>query len=157
MADEKNIKSAEIVYNTLCEVLDDRHWKYDVHPEDSVVHFIVGGEDIPMEFVVYIDAEKQLVRMMSQMPFAFSEAKRVEGAIATCQATFRLADGSFDYDFNTGRILFRLTSSFRGSLISKELLAYMIDCSCFTVDEFNDKFLMIDRGLLDVEDLFKRD
>lgn len=156
MADEKNIKSAEIVYNTLCEVLDDRHWKYDVHPEDSVVHFIVGGEDIPMEFVVYIDAEKQLVRMMSQMPFAFSEAKRVEGAIATCQATFRLADGSFDYDFNTGRILFRLTSSFRGSLISKELLAYMIDCSCFTVDEFNDKFLMIDRGLLDVEDLFKR-
>ena len=156
MADEKNIKSAEIVYNTLCEVLDDRHWKYDVHPEDSVVHFIVGGEDIPMEFVVYIDAEKQLVRMLSQMPFAFSEAKRVEGAIATCEATFRLADGSFDYDFNTGRILFRLTSSFRGSLISKELLAYMIDCSCFTVDEFNDKFLMIDRGLLDVEDLFKR-
>lgn len=154
MADEKNIKNAEIVYNTLCGMLDDRHWKYDKIAEKSAVHFIVGGDDIPMEFIVYIDAEKQLVRMLSQMPFAFSEAKRVEGAIATCQATYRIADGSFDYDFNTGKILFRITSSFRGSLISKELLAYMVDCSCYTVDEFNDKFLMIDRGMLDVEALF---
>ena len=156
MADQKSIKSAETVYNTLCEMLDDRNWKYDKHPEDSVVHFVVGGDDIPMEFVVNIDAERQLVRMLSQLPFTFSEAKRIEGAIATCQATFKLADGSFDYDFKTGRNLFRMTSSFRGSLISKELLAYMVDCSCYTVDAYNDKFLMIDRGVLGIEDLFKR-
>ena len=156
MADEKNIKSAEIVYNTLCEVLDDRHWKYDVHPEDSVVHFIVGGEDIPMEFVVVIDPERELVRMLSQLPFAFSEEKRVAGAIATCQATYKLADGSFDYDFKTGKVFFRLTSSFSGSLISKELLSYMIDCSCYTVDEYNDKFLMIEKGALTLEDFFEK-
>lgn len=156
MAEQQRNKNADEVFNTLCETLDDRHWKYDKHPEDSVVHFVVSGEDIPMEFVVYIDSEKELVRMMSQLPFAFSEEKRVEGAIATCQATYALADGSFDYDFKTGRILFRLTSSFRGSLISKELIAYMIDCSCYTVDKYNDKFLMIEKGMLDIEDLFRR-
>ena len=156
MAEQQRNKNADAVFKTLCETLDDRHWKYDAHPEDNVVHFIVGGEDIPMEFVIHVDPEKELVRMLSQLPFTFSEAKRIEGAIATCQATFKLADGSFDYDFKTGRILFRMTSSFRGSLISKELLAYMVDCSCYTVDAYNDKFLMIDRGVLGIEDLFKR-
>ena len=157
MADQKSIKSAEIVYNTLCEMLDDRQWKYEKAPDKSIVHFIVSGDDIPMEFVVNIDAERQLVRMLSQLPFTFNEERRVQGAIATCQATFRLADGSFDYDFKTGRVLFRMTSSFRGSLISKELLAYMVDCACCTVDAYNDKFLLIERGLLDIEDLFNRD
>ena len=108
-----------------------------------------------MEFVIYVDPDKELVRMLSQLPFAFSEEKRVEGAIATCQATFRLVDGSFDYDYKTGGILFRLTSSFRGSLISKEMLAYMVDCSCFTIDQYNDKFLMLDKGVLTIEDFFK--
>ena len=157
MAEQQRNKNADAVFKTLCDALDDRHWKYDKHPEDSVVHFIVGGEDIPMEFVVYIDSEKELIRMMSQLPFAFSEARRIEGAIATCHATYKLADGSFDYDFKTGRILFRLTSSFRSSLISKELIAYMIDCSCYTVDEYNDKFLMIDKGMLSIEDFFKQE
>lgn len=156
MAEQMNTKNAEIVYKTLCETLNDRNWKYDAHPEDFVVHFIVGGDDIPMEFVVYVDPEKELVRMMSQMPFAFCEEKRLEGAIATCQVNYRLADGSFDYDMKTGKILFRLTSSFRGSLISKELLGYMIDCSCFTVDDYNDKFLMIDKGMLALEDFLKQ-
>lgn len=155
MADQKQIKNAETVFNTLCETLDDRKWKYDKIPERSLVHFIVGGDDIPMEFIVYIDSEKELVRMMSQMPFAFGEEKRLEGAIATCQATNKLLDGSFDYDYQTGKILFRITSSFRGSLISKDLLEYMIDCSCYTVDEFNDKFLMIEKGVLSLEDFLK--
>ena len=146
-----------MVFKTLCETLDDRHWEYDEHPEDSVVHFIVGGDDIPMEFVVYIDSESELVRMMSQLPFVFSEERRIEGAIATCQATYNLADGSFGFDFKTGRILFRFTSSFRGSLISKKLIEYMIDCSCCIVDEYNDKFLMIEKGMLSIEDFVKQE
>ncbi len=155
MAEQQRNKNADAVFKTLCEMLDDRHWKYEKRPEDLVVHFIVGGDDIPMEFVIYVDPDKELVRMLSQLPFAFSEEKRVEGAIATCQATFRLVDGSFDYDYKTGGILFRLTSSFRGSLISKEMLAYMVDCSCFTIDQYNDKFLMLDKGVLTIEDFFK--
>lgn len=157
MSEQQKNKNADTVYNTLCEALDDRHWKYDKHPEDYVVHFVVSGEDFPMEFVVYIDPERDLVRMMSQLPFAFGEEKRVEGAIATCHATYNLADGNFDYDFKTGKILFKLTSSFHGSLISKNLISYMIDCSCFAVDEYNDKFFMIEKGMLTIEDFLKQE
>lgn len=156
MAEQQN-KNAEAVFKTLCEALDDNHWKYDNVSEKSIVHFIVTGEDIPMEFVVYVDPEKELIRILSQLPFSFSEEKRVEGAIATCQATYKLTDGSFDYDFNTGKIYFRLTTSFRGSLISKELISFLIGYSCYVVDEYNDQFLMIDKGMLTIEDFFKRD
>lgn len=156
MAEQQRSKNADVVFKTVCETLDGRLWKYDKHPEDLVVHFTVSGDDIPMEFVVYIDSERELVRMMSQLPFSFSEEKRVEGAIATCRATYKLVDGSFDYDFKTGRVLFRMTSSFCGSLISKELIEYMIDCSCYIIDEYNDKFLMIDKGVLSIEDFFKK-
>lgn len=157
MADQQNNKNAETVFQTLCEALDDRNWKYDKVPEKFLVHFGVRGDDIPMDFIVYIDPEKELIRMLSEMPFVFGEERRLEGAIATCQATYKLVDGSFDYDFKTGKILFRMTSSFRGSLISKELIEYMIACSCVTVDEYNDKFLMIGKGLLSIEDFLKQD
>ncbi len=156
MEDQQKNKNAETVFQTLCEALEDRNWKYDKIPEKFLVHFAVRGDDIPMEFIVYIDPEKQLIRMLSEMPFVFDEERRVEGAIATCRATYKLVDGSFDYDFKTGKVLFRLTSSFRGSLISKELIAYMIDCSCVTVDEYNDKFLMVGKGMLSIEDFLKQ-
>ena len=63
MADENEIKQAKIVYNTLCKALDSKNWKYQEHPEDMVVTFTSAGEDIPMEFVVFIDSYRQLVRM----------------------------------------------------------------------------------------------
>lgn len=156
MADKKQLKNAKLVFDTLCETLDDRKWRYDKHLEDLCVTFSVSGDDIPMEFIVAIDAERDLVRLMSLLPFKFSEQKRVEGAIATCQANFRLADGSFDYNFKNGAVVFRMTSSFKDSLISKELFEYMVGCACYTVDEFNDQFLMIDKGMLSIEDFFKK-
>lgn len=155
MADQKQLKNAETVYKTLCETMDDRGWKYEKDPEKLIIHFIVTGEDIPMHFLVHIDPERELIRLLSQMPFAFSEERRMEGAIATCQTNYKIADGNFDYDFKTGDVYFRLTSSFRESLISKDLLNYMVGISCFAVDDFNDKFLMIEKGVLSIEDFLK--
>ncbi len=155
MAEQKSTKNADTVYSTLLEMLDDRHWKYDRVDDQRLVHFTVNGEDIPMEFLIHVDLERDLVIMMSMLPFAFSPEKRVDGAIATSHANYKLADGCFDYEYETGKIMFKLTSSFVGSLISKQLLAYMIDVSCFTIDHYNDKFLLLDRGGLSLEDFMK--
>ena len=64
-----------------------------------------------------------------------------------------MVDGSFDYDFITGSIIFRLTSSYRESLIGKELLAYMLMCACYTIDEYNDKFLMVAKNEMTIEEI----
>jgi len=85
-----------------------------------------------------------------------SEDKRMEGAIATCVASFGMADGSFDYDLAVGRIVFRMTASFRESVIGEGLFQYMISCACAMVDEYNDKFLAIDKGLMSINDFIAK-
>ena len=152
MADAIKNDMAKEVYSTLCAALDKREWHYEKDEEKLVVHFSVGGEDIPMKFIIAVDAERQLVRVMSPLPFKFSEEKRMDGAIATCVASFGLADGSFDYDISTGLVVFRMTATYRESKLGDGLFQYMISCSSVMVDEFNDKFLAIEKGLLSIGD-----
>ena len=155
MATEKELMLAKEAYDTLCAALDKMGWKYNTDEDKLLVFFGADGEDIPMEFLFECDAPRQIVRVMSKLPFKFGEDKRVEGAIATCHANYRLADGSFDYNVGDGTVFFRLTSSFRESLISKEMFEYMIRVSCFTVDKYNDQFLMLNKGVLSLEDYIK--
>lgn len=152
MLDEKAMASAKTVYKTLCDALDHREWHYQKDEDKLTVQFGVNGDDIPMQLLIIVDAERKLIRLMSPLPFKMSEDKRVEGAIATCVATYGMADGSFDYDFSSGQIIFRMTSSFRESLIGENLFQYMLSFSCAVVDKYNDKFLAIDKGLLSIND-----
>lgn len=91
------------------------------------------------------------------MPFKMAEDKRMEGAIVTCVANFGMVDGSFDYDVADGTIVFRMTASFRESVIGDGLFQYMISCSCAMVDAYNDKFLAINKGILSVEDFIAKE
>lgn len=155
MAEDKKLAKAGIIFNTLCGKLDEMKLKYEIHEEDLVITFVARGNDLPMQFVLNIDAERELIRLMSLIPAKFEGEKRVDGAIATNQVNFKLADGSFDFDYETGLIMFRMTSSYVDSLISKELFGYMIAVALLTVDEYNDKFLMLSKGMMNVEDFFK--
>ena len=155
MADEMKMKLAKQVYNTICEALDNRDWHYGKEEDELLVHFGVNGEDIPMNFILVVDAERQLVRLMSPLAFKMSEDKRVEGALATCAASYGLVDGSFDYDMSDGEIVFRMTASFRESEIGEGLFQYMISCSCATVDRYNDQFLALNKGMLTINDFIK--
>lgn len=156
MTDDRKLKNAHSVYNTLCEMLDAKTLRYEKHPEDLVVTFVVKGDDMPMQFIVKVDEERELVRVMSPIPVTFEGDRCVDAAIATCQVNYRMADGSFDFDFRKGRILFRVTSSYADSLISKELLEYMIGLACYMVDEYNDKFLMLSKGMISVDEFLKK-
>ncbi len=152
MADEKNLMIAQQVYKTLCEAIERREWTYDKDEEKLLVHFGVNGDDLPMRFILIVDADRQLIRLMSPMPFKMSEDKRMEGALATCAASFGMVDGSFDYDLSDGGIVFRMTASFRESVIGDGLFQYMISCSCAMVDKYNEQFLALDKGVLSIND-----
>ena len=148
--------NAQQVYETLCKALDRRGWKYGKDEEKLLVHFGVRGDDIPMNFIIYVDAERQLVRLMSPLPFKMSEEKRMEGAIATCAATYGMADGSFDYDLSNGEIVFRMTASIRESQLGEGLFQYMMSCACAMVDKYNDQFLALDKGIMSIADFIAK-
>ncbi len=156
MAEANEMMLAKEVYEGLCAALDRRNWHYKKFEDDLVVAFGVSGEDIPMDFVMMVDADRQLLRVTSKFPFTIPEDKRMDLAIATCVATYKLVDGSFDYDITKGTIYFRQTASFRGSTIGDGLFDYLIRCSCVTVDAYNDQFLAISKGTLSINDFIEK-
>ena len=157
MAEEKMI-SALRVYQTICDVLDNRDWHYDKDEEELLVHFQVSGDDVPIRIILVVDAKRSTVRLLSPMPFKMSEGKRVEGALACCIASYGLVDGNFDYNLVDGSINFRMCVSFIGdSEIGTGLIEYLIDCACVTVDKYNDQFLLINKDILSISDFMAKE
>ncbi len=157
MADEKKMELAKQVYKTLCEAIENRNWKYEKDEEKLLVHFGVNGEDLPMQLILLVDAERQLIRVLSPMPFKMSEEKRMEGSIAACAASYGMVDGNFDFDLKSGDIIFRMTASFLDSEIGEGLFQYMISCSCAMVEKYNDKFLALDKGMISIDDFVTKE
>ena len=155
MADEIVMRHARNAFSTLCEMLDSNGWRYDRDDENLVIKCGASGEDIPIDIKIKVNAEKQLVSLYSHLPFDVPEEDRVMAAIAVSAANFSMVDGSFDYNIGSGSILFRMTSSIRESLVSKDMFEYMLFVSCSTVDHYNDKFLMLFKHVISLEDFIK--
>lgn len=155
MDDEKLMKQAKSVYDTICKSLDARGWKYTEHADDLVITCGARGEDLPVDIILRVNPRAQVVSLFSPMPYKIAEDKRVEAALAVCIANYGLINGSFDYDLSDGEIRFRLVSSYRESILSEALFNYMIVVSAGTVDDYNDKFLMVSKGIMSVEDFIK--
>ena len=56
-----------------------------------------------------------------------------------------------------GRLFFRMSNSYRGCLPGQEIFDYMIFTSCHTIDEYNDKFLMLSKGITTLEQFLEAD
>lgn len=153
MAEEKELKQAQAVFKTLCEVLDEHNWYYSKDEENFSIRCNTQGDDFPIEIRIKIDVKMQLVSLYSQMPFAVPEDRRSALAVAVSRANDGLADGNFDYNYLSGGIVFRMTACYMGSLIGRKLFAYMLMCSCTTVDVYNDKFFMVCKNKMSNEEI----
>lgn len=127
MSTERETKLAQNVYQTICEMLDEKGIKYTKHEDDLVVSCTVRGEDIPMDIVIFVHEKQQIVRLLSPMPFDIPEDKRIDMAIAVNIANYGIIDGSFDYDLSDGDLRFRMTTSYRESILGKELFEYILN------------------------------
>ena len=157
MAEEMNMQKANEVFGILIKMLDNRGWKYEKHEDKLLIKSGVKGDDLPVEFIVIVKPRNEVVQFISAMPFNMPEDKRVDGALAICAANYGIVDGSFDYDLRDGKILFRMTSSYRESTLSEDLFEYMIMVAASTVDNYNDKFFMIAMGMMTVEQFIEQE
>ncbi len=143
--------NARATFDTLCLALDNMDWKYNKHEEDLTVTCGAQGDDLPIEFVIDVNEKRELVILLSQMPYTIEEGKRLELAIAISAVNNMIVDGCFDYNVKTGKIVFRMTNCFADSVLHDEVFAYMMLISSKTIDEYNDKFFMIGKGMLSLE------
>ena len=155
MADAREMKQAKVAFSTLCEMLDDRKWHYRRDDDKLTITCGVNGDDIAINVLMKIDPEKQLLVFYSTMPFEAPENRRDEMAVAVSRANWGMVDGSFDFNYLNGKILFRLTSSIRDSLVGKEMFAYVLDVAVSTVDDYNDKFEKVVNSNMSIDDVIK--
>ena len=151
MTEEMNEISAKKVYDTLCTALDELELKYDKKEDDLAIFFIMQGDDIPMDFIIQVHQKAAVVHLISPLPFRIEDEKLPEIAMAVCAANNVLLNGSFDFDIQMRRISFRMSLSYYDSLLGKENLKKMVGLSVGMTDDFNDMFLMLNKGLLPLD------
>lgn len=151
MAEDKKLAQAKVVFDTLCQSLEHYDWHFEKDIEDLSIECGARGDDLPMDISIKVDAERSLILLLSHFPFVIQEDKRLDTAIAVSAINNLLIDGSFDYDVVSGHMFFRMTNSFIDCTIGEDIFSYMLLCSCKTIDRYNDKFLMISKGMLSVE------
>lgn len=147
---EKNVMALN-VFETICSMFDSMELRYEKHVENLVVTCTVTGDDIPMDILFAVDEEMQLVRLVSPLPGTVPEDKRADMAIVITFVNNMLANGSFDLDLSDGKIMFRLTQSYIDSILGNGMFAYMFMASAKLIDEYNDKFLMLAKGMCTVD------
>lgn len=151
---EKNdLKKAQEVFISLCAMLDENNLPYEKNEEKLKISSQTRLEDLPIEFAIRIEPELYLITFLSWMPFDVPEDRRVELAVAVSEANNLMVNGSFDYDFLTGKIVFRMASTYHESLIGKDLFTYMLVCSLTTVDEYNDKFFFVCKNKMTLSEI----
>ena len=152
MADEKELKQARVAFETICEMLDDNGWRYNRDDDELKITSGARGDDLPVDLNMYADADRAIITIISKLPFDFPEDKRIEAAVIISMVNYNLAHGRFDYDITDGSLLFRANTSFKSSLLSKELMQYMLAVVCSTVDNYNDKFKAFADGEMNISD-----
>lgn len=151
MSEHENYAQAKKVFETLCSALDKNEWHYEKIEEKLSIECEAQGDDLAMDVSMTVDPERNLVILISHMPFCFPEDKRLDATVAVCAVNNMLADGCFDYDVMSGHLFFRMTNSFIESSIGESVFNYLIFCAFKIIDDFNDKFLMLSKGIIDIE------
>lgn len=140
MATEKEIKQANTVFDSVLVYLDKHEWKYEPHRDTLTVTLATKGYDLVIPILIKVNPELMVISVYSQMPFDVPDEMRVPITVAVTAANYCIVDGSFDYDVKEGHIVYRITSSFRDSIISEAVIEYLLMCACVTADAYNDKF-----------------
>lgn len=143
-------EKAKTVYETICAMFDARGWHYKKDEENLIIYCGVSGDDLPMEFIIQVRDKNDTVAFVSILPFTVPEDKRLDMAVAVCAVNYLLVDGCFDFDISDGELLFRMNNSYLDVEPGMDVFSYMINCAATTVDEYNDKFLMISKGYIKI-------
>ena len=96
-------------------------------------------------------------KMLMQLLEDEKAMKKNDMAVACCVAGCGLWDGSFDFDYESGEMYYRMTASFIGSDIGEGLFRYMISMAGKVVDRYNDKLLAVCKGYLSLDDFIKEE
>lgn len=146
----KRIKAAG-AYQNLCLSLDNIGYRYET-TDDMGVKFGMNCEKSGINFLIFIDEDRQLIRFFGLLQFRANEDKLPIMAVALQHLNKMLAVGNFDLDFSDGTIYYRAANSFRGdTYLVRELVEGMLGIICSTVDQNTIHLAALNNGSIDFD------
>ena len=92
---EVNMYKARETYYDIIGTLNEMGWRYDRFDEKLAIKTGVKSQDLPIEFIMMVDAKHQLVLLKSFLPFAVPEDKQLKitlPSVSLKEATFVLSE-----------------------------------------------------------------
>ena len=138
------------VYNDIIESLNElKITNYVNDEEEHEIVFFLDNNDIPVKIKIGLEIKHELIIIISNLPFKMpvnSLDKVIDSTIATNQINLALNCGHFNLDVSTGLCCFTLATSYKNSIISKNLIKYLINYVYDVIDEYNDKLYKFATG-----------
>lgn len=154
MADKT--EEARTVFNELVKFFNEREYKCSIDEEGLSICTTFGTEDIPADIILVVRPEREVVMLLSFLPFTLPPERIEDGCRATCFANIIEKRGCFIINIEDGTIMYRSTNSYAGSLMSAEMLEEMLHLSLRAIDYFNDRFLLLQKGLIEPKEIFEK-
>ena len=139
------------IYEMIIEYMNSRNMKYEAHDEEMYVSFMTIGDDLPQPTVIRVDDKRMVVQIYSPIPARIKEEKIIDAAVAVAKTNNGMVNGNFQLDLDLGTITFVMTQIFLGTEFNEDVLSYMMAICVTTTDRFNDKFFMLNNGMLSLE------
>ena len=108
----KQKRLAKDVFKSLCELFDENKFKYTKDKDRLCVDLVMQGDDIPIGLSIIVSAELQVALLVSHLPFIVPQDRRAAMAVAANEANSYMIDGSFEMNYLTGEVNFRMTAHF---------------------------------------------
>lgn len=152
---EVNMEMAKTIYDSACAVLDGMGINYKKVENELVILFGHRGQDMNHDLIFVVNARQEAIQLIEKLPFSIDPEKASEVAGAACLINDKILSGKFTYNMED-RLSFEVTQIYSGSLIGEETIKRMLLALVFTVEEYDDKFMALNKGYLKVDD-FKQD
>ena len=151
MSEKKITPQAKETYDTVCRYFDGKNWSYEKKDEELFASLRVKGDDMPITLNFVVDAERNVLRVTSPMPFKIDMEKVGEFSFALTAVANAIYNGWFIYDIEKGTLVFRVMAPFMGSSLSEEMVEYLLNVAYSTVNNLNDRFHALSKGMITVE------
>ena len=150
---EKGIK----VYEMFKKHLQENEFHIDAYDDELVISLTVHGDDLPQPTLIRVIDDRDIVQIISPIPGRIPEDKRVDAAIAITVANQDMINGSFDLDMSDGEIHFRVAQYYGDMELTEDFMKYLLGLAFFTTDRYNDKFFMLGKGLMSLEQFIEQE
>ena len=155
MSEIKITPRAKEAYDTVCRYFDNRKWTYEKKEEDLLASVLLKGDDIPVNVVFNVFAEREILCVSSPLAMEIKEDKVGEFTFVLALLSNAIYNGWYAYDMEHGAITFRAAAPFMGSTVSEDMVNYMLNIAYSTVNAHNDLLLALNNGMITVEQFFE--